>query len=101
MVARLKGPVRVDLDIHAATDVGDEPMMHARAGYRVYIGGDRLRVQIGVTHRRLISLSWMMGMQLAVQSNLSVLVLRPGFSERRHCCQPAGCANMQPRLGAC
>ena len=26
---RLKGPTRVDLDLHTATDVGDEPLLHA------------------------------------------------------------------------
>ena len=86
----LKGPVRVDLDIHAATDVGDEPMMHARAGYRVYIGGDRLKsAKLAATQAINIAVLDDGHATKSVQSNLSVLVLRPGFSERRHLL-PAG-----------
>ena len=86
----LKGPVRVDPDVHAATDVGDEPMMHARAGYRVYIGGDRLKsVTLAVTQGINVAVLDDGHATKSVKSNLSVLVLRPGFSGRRHLL-PAG-----------
>lgn len=37
---RLKGPLRVDPDIHTAADVGDEPLMLAQSG-ESWIGADR------------------------------------------------------------
>lgn len=37
---RLKGPLRVDPDIHSALDVGDEPLMLAQSG-EAWIGADR------------------------------------------------------------
>ena len=37
---RLKGPLRVDPDVHTASDVGDEPLMLARKG-ESWIGADR------------------------------------------------------------
>jgi tetraacyldisaccharide 4'-kinase len=38
---RLKGPLRVDPARHAAADVGDEPLLHARDG-PAWIGADRV-----------------------------------------------------------
>lgn len=37
---RLKGPLRVDPDVHTASDVGDEPLMLARQG-EAWIGANR------------------------------------------------------------
>lgn len=38
---RLKGPVRVDISLHSAADVGDEPLMLAASG-EAWIGADRV-----------------------------------------------------------
>ena len=86
----VKGPIRVDLDLHTATDVGDEPMMHARAGYRVYIGGDRLKsAKLAASQGINIAVLDDGHATKSVKTNLRVLVLRPGFSERRRLL-PAG-----------
>jgi len=87
---RLKGPVRVDLTGHTADMVGDEPLMHARAGFPVFIGGDR---------RKSAQLAAAQGINVAVlddghatksvAKDLSVLVFRPGFSARPYLL-PAG-----------
>lgn len=58
---RLKGPVKVDTLLHSAEDVGDEPLLHARAA-PTFVSRDRLA-----------------GAQMAAQADADILIMDDGF----------------------
>ena len=61
---RRKGPMRVDLDLHTATDVGDEPLLHASVAPS-WIARNRVR-----------------GAHAAVAAGAQAIVMDDGFQNR-------------------
>ena len=81
---RLKATARVVPEQHKASDCGDEPLMHALDGYRVYIGGDRHGSAVAAAADGVDICVLDDGHATkSVVKDFSILVFRPGFSGRR------------------